>query len=85
MSTYKTITVKAVIQNEPIRVGANFQSNTIKEKAVGTQVGQMAATDYIPLKNKPSIEEVVLEGNKTFAELGLRRMTNFEIEQILQG
>lgn len=41
--------------------------------------------DYDLLKNKPSIESVVLDGNKTFAELGMIKLSNSDIENILGG
>lgn len=36
-------------------------------------------SDYEKLKNKPSIEDVELVGNKSFEELGLEKMDNMEI------
>jgi hypothetical protein len=41
--------------------------------------------DYDLLKNKPSIESVVLEGDKTFSELGISRLSNSDIEEITGG
>lgn len=40
--------------------------------------------DYNKLRNKPMIEGVVLEGNKTFEELNLNILTNEELEAILK-
>lgn len=40
-------------------------------------------TDYNDLTNKPSIEGVTLQGNKTFPELKLDVLTNIEIENLL--
>lgn len=39
--------------------------------------------DYNKLSNKPSIEGVVLEQNKTFKQLGLDTLSVQEIEKIL--
>lgn len=39
--------------------------------------------DYTVLENKPQIEGVTLEGNKTFPELHLNSMSNIEIENLL--
>lgn len=39
--------------------------------------------DYEQLKNKPKINEVELEGNKSFEELGITPLTNMEILQII--
>lgn len=41
--------------------------------------------DYDLLKNKPKIESVVLEGNKTFAQLGITKLSNSDIEEITGG
>lgn len=41
--------------------------------------------DYDLLKNKPSIESVVLTGNKTFAQLGITKLSNSDIEEITGG
>ena len=38
---------------------------------------------YAGLPDKPLIESVVLEGNKTYEELNLNRLTNTELEEIL--
>jgi len=40
-------------------------------------------TDYPSLSNKPSIEDVILIGNKTFKQLGLDVLSVQEIEKIL--
>lgn len=38
--------------------------------------------DYEKLSNKPSINDVMLIGNKTFEELGDRNLSNLEIKAI---
>lgn len=40
-------------------------------------------TSYNDLEDKPSIENVILQHNKTFKQLGMEEMTNAEIERIL--
>lgn len=40
---------------------------------------QVMDKDYENLKNKPSINDVMLSGNKTFEELGDHILTNSEI------
>lgn len=49
--------------------------------------GEMNNTvnDYDLLKNKPRIESVVLDGNKTFAQLGVSKLSNSDIEEITGG
>lgn len=39
--------------------------------------------DYDALINKPRIEGVVLQGNKTFEDLSLNSLSNVEIENML--
>ena len=38
--------------------------------------GTGGTTDYLKLSNKPSIEGVTLEGNKTFIDLGLENISD---------
>lgn len=51
--------------------------------SVGTVVMRDGTNDYNELVNKPSIEDVTLEGNKTLNQLGVSTMTVQEIERIL--
>lgn len=44
-----------------------------------------AVADYDSLMNKPQINNVPLEGNKTFPELGMRPMTNWEIKNAIDS
>lgn len=46
--------------------------------------GSGRVSDYEDLSNKPSIEDVVLMGNKSFSDLGLEALTNEEIEVLLR-
>lgn len=39
--------------------------------------------DYNKLTNKPSIEDITLEGNKYMSDFGDREITNFEIKSII--
>ena len=40
--------------------------------------------DYVNLINKPKIEGVVLIGDRSFSALGLNRITNTELEELLR-
>lgn len=45
--------------------------------------GEISGTsDYNDLANKPSIEDITLQGNKTFEDLGMSEMSNVEIQNI---
>lgn len=41
--------------------------------------------DYCQLKNKPTIESVELDGNKSLKDFGIDKISNAEIEDILGG
>lgn len=43
-----------------------------------------SSLNYNNLKNKPSIEDVELIGNKTFEELGLAEIDNIEIDKLFK-
>lgn len=47
-------------------------------------VGSGGTNDYEKLTNKPRINEVELEGNKSFEELGISPLTNMEILDIIK-
>lgn len=51
-------------------------SNIDGNVSIPTNVG---TSDYNKLKNLPSVENIELRGNKTFAELGLEEVTNQDI------
>ena len=63
---------------------ANFGAN---DNTINVTFGNVqrivSGNDYNELSNKPSIENVVLEGNKTFKQLGIEPMSVTEIEKIL--
>lgn len=48
------------------------------------RVNSLVSPDYNLLKNKPSIEEVTLEGNKSFEELGLIETSFDEIDNMFR-
>lgn len=67
------------------KASVTIGSGTKDIKFGTTYTRQEVETDYDNLKDKPSIEDVVLEGNKTFEELGAVTLSNFEIEKILKS
>ena len=61
---------------------ARFSGNATFNSGFGsTQVVETG--NYDNLINKPSIEDVVLQGNKTFKQLGMEALSVQEIEMIL--
>lgn len=86
MSTYRTVTVTPTLSNNKVSVTPAISSNQIG--ATANMVNQVQVTntsDYQLLKNKPQIESVELIGNKSFNDLGLSKISNMQIEQILKG
>lgn len=48
-----------------------------------TGITANATNDYTDMANQPSINDIILSGNKTFSELGLDPLTNTEILEII--
>jgi hypothetical protein len=79
------------IQTEELNVSLQDEDNldiNLEDEAslninllVGIPIGM---DDYNHLRNKPKIEGVTLEGDKTYEELNMNRLTNIELENILQ-
>ena len=55
------------------------------ETELETTLRVLGTGDYQALSNRPSIEGNLLEGDKTFYQLGLLDITNAEIDEILFG
>lgn len=56
--------------------------NNLKDK-IAQDIGATGGTSYNDLTDKPSIENVELVGNKTFANLGIARIDDIELEALL--
>lgn len=52
---------------------------------LGEAIHVVANTDYNALYNKPQIEGVMLEGDKSYEELNLQRISNADIEALFQN
>ena len=72
---------RAVFSREP-QFAAVFSSQDDFGASMGN-VTRVTTGNYNELTNKPRIEGVELVGNRTFPELGLNKMTNAEIENLL--
>ena len=84
MSVYRTLTVAAQLSKNQINASANISDNTIAattQMINRTEVNNVA--DYDLLNNKPQINSVTLQGDKSFEELGLEGISNIELEHIL--
>lgn len=68
--------------NDESTFKASFKSGANMRAGFGN-VQVVETGDYNALANKPSIEDVVLQGNKTFKQLGLEPMSVQEVQSIL--
>ena len=69
-----------VAENDAVTLGLDSGDNAALNVGSTTVV---SVNDYNDLRNKPSIEGVTLEGDKTFEELNLQSLTNTELENML--
>ena len=76
----RAISVNMSLDKRKIAVG---MSTKRKNLGVGVYVPAGTITDYEVLKNKPSIESVVLSGNKDFPDLGLSEISADDLLEIL--
>ena len=58
----------------------------VTKQNISGKLGMPSGTkDYNLMTNKPSIEDVVLMGNKTMADFGDRELSNIEIQDIIDS
>ena len=62
---------------------ANFKENNSSFNAKFGTTTFVHTDNYEDLYNQPSIEDVVLVGNKTFEELGMSALSQTDVEKIL--
>lgn len=60
-------------------------SSVYRRSGGGSGGGGGVVSNYLSLSNKPRIEGIILQGNKTFEDLNLQRLTNAEIEELLNN
>lgn len=64
----------------------DFDAQFVNEAETEADFGEFyerSINDYEKLVNKPQIEGVTLIGNKTFPDLGLEKLSNTELENLL--
>lgn len=69
----------------PAKMEIEKQEKVIVMKMDPYSVGGMGSKDYETLYNKPRISGVELAGDKDFDELGMERMTNTDIFNLIGG
>lgn len=65
-------------------IKATFSDGANLEADFG-EIQKVSTTNYNDLYNKPQIEGVTLQGNKTFPDLGLGTLTAQEIDTVIFG
>ena len=70
-----SVTIKSPREKELMREAGLVKLNN----------GRMGSKDYETLYNKPRISGVELAGDKDFDELGMERMTNTDIFNLIGG
>ena len=83
MSAYRTLTVGAQLSNNQINASANVSGNVTAQATLINKMEVNNVSDYNRLNNKPLINSVTLQGDKSFEELGLEGISNLELEHIL--
>lgn len=69
--------------NEDYRKQIDLIIDSQEDITLQQNMGYVIDGDYDKLKNKPIIEDGVVEGTKTFLQYGLTPLSNFEIEHML--
>lgn len=78
---------EVVVDSEAAEVVAVSESATVEaddaNQSVDVDVSGFTSMDYRTLANKPSINEVTLVGDKSLEDIGVGRITNREILDII--
>lgn len=84
MSVYRTLTVAAQLSNNQVNASADIEGNDITANAQTiNRIDVNNVSNYDLLNNKPQINSVTLQGDKSFEDLGLEGISNIELENIL--
>ena len=75
-------TLHGIISSEASLNGSISSNNQLNGKMTGSQT---VITDYDKLTNKPQINSVTLEKNKSFNDLGAKSLTNMQIESLINS
>ena len=82
--------MEKTVKIDNISINKNNYIGDIRQAGV-PNVGNVAvpiitvSTDYNDLKNKPEINEITLEGNKNLEDLNVNRLSNIDIENIINS
>lgn len=82
---YRTVTVEPTLTKNIIEITPELSETTISvTPELSTTVKHNTVSDYELLINKPLINSVTLQGDKSFEDLGLEAITNMELENLLK-
>ena len=85
MSVYRTLTVEAQLSNNQVNADAEVSENNIEATAeLINEISVNYVSDYDLLSNKPQINNVTLQGNKSLDDIGIEDISNLELELILR-
>lgn len=85
MSVYRTLTVNAQLTENQINASADLSGNVSASALMVNDIRINNVSDYDLLQNKPLINSVTLQGDKSFSDLGMDRITNSELENLIQN
>lgn len=93
MIEFKTITVNASLVNSAVESAASMSGDVSASADVSGNIsasGQFASVighntvnDYNLLNNKPQINSVTLQGNKSLPDIGVNSLSNMDLEHLL--
>lgn len=83
MDRYRIVEVDADLIGGQIEVDESTSGNIETTADIGTQIRVNNVSDYNLLGNKPLINGVTLQNDKTFEDLGLQGISNIELENLL--
>lgn len=85
MNRYRIVEVTPEIVGSQVEVNATMSDNLIETTAgISTAIRHNTVSDYDLLTNKPQINSVTLQGDKSFEDLGLEGISNIELEELLK-
>jgi len=81
MADIATYPVTMAVRDQTFNIGMAEDGEEINLD-LDSSIRVVPNTDYNDLSSKPQIEGITLEGNKTFEELTLEKVSNAEIEAL---
>ena len=77
------ISVAAVMSND-IQSAMGINKSINASSNITSDIRHNTVSDYDLLSNKPQINSVTLQGNKSLPEIGVNSLSNMELEELLK-